>query len=355
MIISDQSMDITFGDSPCERLLSSLKTGQTLSAARLLTALDGESEDVLKDTIEHLSYMGVDLDIQDLPVHAADSETTVRLRREQILANQGNLLESLEETDPLKMYLEEIAGIPAQSDICLLARELGEANRAGKEALCRTELLNQCLSRIVELACGYTGHGVLLMDLIQEGSMGLWESLTDYEDGDFEQFRDHCIHWNLKKAVILYAHAAGVGQRLKQAVEDYRAVDEKLLAELGRNPTLEEIAEGLHLSVQETAAVAGMLENARLLQRSRKPEPEQIPQEEDQAVEDTAYFQMRQRISELLSGLSEQDAKLLTLRYGLEGGVPMDPQQVGSRLGLTPEEVVSRETAALAKLRNNNQ
>ncbi|MEE1036890.1 MAG: sigma factor-like helix-turn-helix DNA-binding protein, partial [Oscillospiraceae bacterium] len=73
---------------------------------------------------------------------------------------------------------------------------------------------------------------------------------------------------------------------------------------------------------------------------------------EDQAVENTALFQMRQRISDLLSGLSETDAKLLTLRFGLEGGQPMGPEEAGRRLGLTPEEVVAREAAALAKLRN---
>ena len=68
-------------------------------------------------------------------------------------------------------------------------------------------------------------------------------------------------------------------------------------------------------------------------------------------MEDTAYFQMRQRIAELLSGLSETDAKILTLRYGLEGGLPMDAGQVGEKLGLTATEVNEREAAALQKLR----
>ena len=83
-----------------------------------------------------------------------------------------------------------------------------------------------------------------------------------------------------------------------------------------------------------------------------KAQPEPDPQEEEQAVEDTAYFQMRQRIQELLSALSETDAKLLTLRFGLEGGKPMTPVQTGQVLGLTPEQVVSREAAALNQLRN---
>ena len=69
-------------------------------------------------------------------------------------------------------------------------------------------------------------------------------------------------------------------------------------------------------------------------------------------MEDTALFQMHQRISDLLSALDDADAKLLTLRFGLEGGLPLSPEEVGRKLNLTPEEVVAREAAALAKLRS---
>ena len=97
-----------------------------------------------------------------------------------------------------------------------------------------------------------------------------------------------------------------------------------------------------------------MVENARLIAQAKKqPEPEEEEIAETQAVEDTAYFQMRQRISDLLSSLSEEDAKLISLRYGLDGGMPMSPSDTGKRLGLTPDEVVAREAAALAKLRNS--
>ena len=81
-------------------------------------------------------------------------------------------------------------------------------------------------------------------------------------------------------------------------------------------------------------------------------EPKTEDPDDDKHVEDTAYFQMRQRIMELLSGLSELDAKILTLRYGLEGGLPESPQETGKKLGITPDEVISREAAALAQLRN---
>ncbi|MBQ7344717.1 MAG: hypothetical protein IJW45_01465, partial [Oscillospiraceae bacterium] len=135
-------------------------------------------------------------------------------------------------------------------------------------------------------------------------------------------------------------------------MEDYRAVDERLLSELGRNATLEEIALELHMTVEEAATVAKTLDSARTLAQAKKPqEPVEEDPEEQQAVEDTAYFQMRQRIAELLSGLDETDAKLLTYRFGLEGGKPLSPEETGRKLGLTAEEVVAREAAALAKLR----
>ena len=117
---------------------------------------------------------------------------------------------------------------------------------------------------------------------------------------------------------------------------------------------MQEVAENLHISAQEAQMLADTLQTVRQLNRAKQPEPEQLPQEEDQAVEDTAYFQMRQRIQELLSSLDESDAKLLTLRYGLEGGLPLDPVETGKRLGMTPEEVVAREATALSKLRQQN-
>ena len=108
------------------------------------------------------------------------------------------------------------------------------------------------------------------------------------------------------------------------------------------------------MSAEEAAAVAKMLDSARMMAQAKKPvQPEEEDPEDQQAVEDTAYFQARQRIAELLSNLDEADAKLLTLRFGLEGGKPLAPEETGKKLGLTPEEVVAREAAALAKLRSS--
>ena len=216
------------------------------------------------------------------------------------------------------------------------------------------KLVNLSLSRVVELACELAGKGVLLLDLIQEGSLGLWQGILHYTGGDFAAHRDWWIRQSLAKAVFLQARSGDLGQKLRQGMEDYRDVDQRLLGELGRNPTLEEIAEAMHVTAQEAAVYADMMTMARTRQQvDAAMEPNKAePEEEDQAVENTAYFQMRQRITDLLSSLSEKDAKLLTLRFGLEGGMPLSPEETGKQLGLTAQEVITAEANALAKLRN---
>ncbi len=340
-------MDFTFEDSLWEQTLPTLQ--ETIAAESFLALLEGEDESFVEDAFAQLVARGIRLDISGLPKVSGVGEAAVRLRREEQLVKNGRLLQDLEESDPLKLYLQEIAGIPACGDLNVLAEEL---KTNSEDPQLQQNILNLCLSRVYELACRHTGYGVLLLDLIQEGSMGLWQNLSAYTGGDFAAFRDWHIGQSMAYVITLQARQQGVGQKMRQALEDYRSVDEKLLTELGRNPTQEEIAQELHMSLQQTEIVDAMLQTARNMHRAKaEQEPKEDAPEEEQAVEDTAYFQMRQRIQELLSGLDEQSAKLLTLRFGLEGGLPKTPEETGAILGLTPEEVVRTEAQALLQLR----
>lgn len=342
-------LEITFEDAPWQAVVDELREGESVCGAKLLTLLEESDEEQVQEVLEALIEKQVTLDIQALPKMPANSSAAVRLHQEQLLAEKDMLPQGLDENDPLRLYLEEIAQIPAAEDIALLAQRL-----AAGETQVLQPLTDGMLGQVVSISKEYVGHGVLLLDLIQEASLGLWQGLQEYRGGDFVRHIGWWIRQYLAGAVVLQAKNDGVGQKLRQALEDYRAVDEKLLTELGRNPTMEEMADAMHLSTQDADVLADMLENARNLQHIKAPEPEQLPQEEDQAVEDTAYFQMRQRIAELMSVLPAQEAKLLSLRYGLEGGVPLNPQQVANRLGLTVEDVINGEAAALTKLRQQN-
>lgn len=321
--------------------------GARLSAARFLALMEGETEDAVEEALLFLESTQTALDPSDLPKAAGTGQAAVRLRREEELVKAGTLRQNLEENDPLRLYLEEVEANPVSGDLQAMAQRY-----AGGFDQVLPALTNGMLPVVIEMAQKMTGFGVLLLDLIQEGSLGLWQGILSYRSGDFQQHARWWIAQYMAKAVTLQAREAGVGQKMKQAMEDYRAVDERLLSDLGRNPTTEEIAQQMHMSVGETEAVAGMLEAARMLQRAKPDgkEAESDP-EEQQSVENTAYFQMRQRIEELLSVLDETDAQILSLRFGLAGGLPLPPEEVGKKLNLTSEEVVAREAAALKKLR----
>lgn len=341
-------LEFSFEQSPWEAFLRTKGMGDVISAANLLTMLEGEDEQAVEDALQDLETGCMVLDVSDLPRTAGAGEAALRLRREIQLVKKGLDLRDLEEGDPLRLYLEEIAQMPAFGDEQLLAQKAAKGDETAM-----LQLTNLGLSRVVELAGEHTGYGVLLLDLIQEGSLGLWQAIRNYRYGEYASFRDRWIRFYMAKVVTMQARAGGVGQKMRQALEDYKEVDERLLGELGRNPTIEEIALEMHMKPEEASVVKKMLDDARILAKVKKPEDEEEEKEaQEQAVEDTALFQMRQRILDLLSGLSKEDAELLTLRFGLEGGKPLSPEDVGRKLRLTPEEVVAREAAALAKLRN---
>ena len=341
------NLEFTFEESVLDLFPEAPMSG-FVSAVRFLAVMEEQSEEAVEDALLELENSDIVLDISDLPKTSGIGEAAVRLRREAELVKNNTLLTALEENDPLRLYLEELASIPACGDAQLLAQEYA----AGKAA--QEQLLNVMLSRVVDTAKEMTGNGVLLLDLIQEGSLGLWQAIVSFEGGDFESYADRWIRGSMAKLITMQARANGVGQKMRQALEDYKAVDERLLSELGRNATIEEIAEQMHMSAEEAALVKSMLDNARLVSRAKaENEPEEDPEEEEKHVEDTALFQMRQRIADLLADLPEEEATLLTLRFGLEGGRPLTPEETGRKLNLTPEEVVTKEATALMKLRGN--
>ena len=344
-------MDFTFEKSPLEQLLDLLNTGDRISGLECLKAIEDLSQEEAEEALLVLEERGITLDISDLPACGSDGEAAVRLKLEQKLAKTGQLQKGLEENDPLRLYLEELSGIPAIGDEKCLAQKY----LAGNDEVAQ-QLVNLSLSRVVERACGMTGRGVLLLDLIQEGSLGLWQGILNYTGGDYENHICWWIDQYLAKAVLMQAHTGGIWQKMRQGMADYRDADQQLLSELGRNPTLEEIAEAIHVSVEEAAIYAEMLTQARAKEQIEQlRQPKETTPDDEQAVENTAYFQTRQRIVEMLSTLTEQEAKLLTLRFGLEGDTPKTPEQTGAALGLTAEEVINQEAAALLKLRQQAQ
>lgn len=343
--------DFLFEKSPWEVYLDACKSGTAVPAVGLLAMLEGEDDEAVEDAFQMIDDKHLTIDLTSLPHTASSGQTSARLAQEAEYVKNGLDPHAMSETDPLRLYLEEIASIPAAGDEALLAQRAASGDTKAAHAL--TEL---GLNRVVQLAAEYSGHPVLLLDLIQEGNVGLWEAVASYSGGEYTAHRDRMIRGAIAKAILLQARSNGIGQKLRRSLQDFRSTDEKLLAHLGHNPSLEEIADEMNIHREEAETLRKMLDDAMLLAQAEKmlnPDRTEPDSEENLAVEDTAYFQMRQRISELLSQLSELDAKILTLRFGLEKGLPMSVEDTAKKLGLTAGEVSARENAALASLRNN--
>lgn len=341
--------DFTFERSPWDVCADSLKRGQTLSAVRFLTLLDREEEDAVEEAFLTLQEKRVTLDLSDLPRTYGSGETEQQLHREEELVKTGDLLGNLSDREPLKAFLEELAMIPVAGDPQVLAMQYAEGDTSVAQ-----RLSDLCLSRVVEEAKNHTGRGVLLMDLIQEGSLGLWEGILAYEGGEFEPHIQWWIRQGMAKAVVLQARAGGVLEHMRKNMEAFREADRRLLTELGRNATLEEIAAELHISPEEADMLQEQIRSAQALEKATRA-PAESEEGETEAVEDTAQFKARQRVLDMLSGLTGQEAQVVTLRFGLEGGAPMTAQETGRKLGLTADQVVALETAALAKMRKEEE
>ncbi len=339
--------DFVFEQAPWEAYLRSCKNGSVISGWNLISMLEDEEDNAVEDAFSILTVKKLQLDLSGLPQMSAGSNTAQRLQQEREYVTGGLKTALMEETDPLRLYLEEIAAAPTCGDEKLLAEQLSSGDQRAAQRL--TEL---GLSRVVEIAAEYAGQAVLLLDLIQEGNIGLWEAISGYRGGDYAAQRDEAIRSSVLKAIVLQARSNGISQKMKKALQDYRAADQHLLTKLGRNPGLEEIAQEMHISLEQAQTIEKTMADILLLQKAEKlAAPKEETAEDELPVEDTAYFQMRQRISEMLSVLDEQEARILTMRFGLEKGLPMSAEEVAKALGITTAAVTACETAALSKLR----
>lgn len=333
--------------SPWDLALARLKRGDLLSAGRFLTLIRTSEDTSAEDAALELEDAGVMLDVTDLPSLPGNPDTDARLKLEQKLLAEGGWSETLDDKDPLRLFVEELEfrKNPEQEDD--LAAKAVSGNQKAME-----QLTDGYLRTVFECAREYAGKGVLLMDLVQEGSLGLWQGILCYGGGSF---REHALWWirqAMARAVTLQAEADGVGGHLAGQIDRYQQAERTLLRDLGRMPTDQELAQELGVTLEETEALAKMLREIQNMDRIHKEQDQKEAEPEDElAVEDTAYYQTRERVDDLMSGLTEQETMVLNLRYGLNGKAPMTVQETASRLNLTGSEVTELEAAALKKMR----
>ncbi len=255
----------------------------------------------------------------------------------------------------LKHYLEEIARFPQLTE--KEEKALAVAIRGGdKEAVKR--LVEANLKFVVSYAKRYSGMGLSLLDLINEGNLGLIEAAKRFDPDRSVKFITYAVWW-IRQAIIhaltQNTHITNVPQKLSDEITQMKKKTERLKAQLGREPTREEVARARGLSVQEVEDLEILAEKqVSLSDRTHEDDltvEEKLtdslaPSVEEQIVRSSVERQVR----EILSVLDEKEARVLKLRFGLEGRPPQTLQKIGNALHLTRERVRQIEQRAIRKL-----
>ena len=260
--------------------------------------------------------------------------------------------------DPVRMYLKEIGKVPlltAEEEI-ELAKRMEQGDERAKKRLAEANL-----RLVVSIAKRYVGRGMLFLDLIQEGNLGLIKAVEkfDYRKGyKFSTYATWWIRQAITRAIADQARTIRIPVHMVETINKLIRVSRQLLQELGREPTPEEIAEEMDLSVERVREI---------LKISQEPVSLETPigKEEDSHLGDfiqddnvpvpadaAAFTMLREQLEEVLSTLTEREQKVLRLRFGLDDGRARTLEEVGKEFKVTRERIRQIEAKALRKLRH---
>ena len=314
---------------------------------------------------EYLEQNGVDIltipeDGEDDDIDPVDIED---IEREEIDvdAEMTSALEGVSIEDPVRMYLKEIGKVPllsAEEEI-ELAKKMEEGGPEGEAA--KKKLAEANLRLVVSIAKRYVGRGMLFLDLIQEGNLGLIKAVEkfDYHKGyKFSTYATWWIRQAITRAIADQARTIRIPVHMVETINKLIRVSRQLLQELGREPLPEEIAEEMNMPVDRVREI---------LKISQEPVSLETPigEEEDSHLGDfiqdenvpvpaeaAAFTLLKEQLVEVLGTLTEREQKVLCLRFGLEDGRARTLEEVGKEFNVTRERIRQIEAKALRKLRH---
>ncbi len=260
--------------------------------------------------------------------------------------------------DPVRMYLKEIGRVPlltAENEV-ELARRIEEGDEDAKRRLAEANL-----RLVVSIAKRYVGRGMLFLDLIQEGNLGLIKAVEkfDYRKGyKFSTYATWWIRQAITRAIADQARTIRIPVHMVETINKLIRVQRHLLQELGREPTAEEIAEEMDVSVERVREILKVAQEPVSLETPIGEEEDShlgdfIEDEDAPApAEAASYLLLREQISEVLSSLTPREQRVLELRFGLDDGRARTLEEVGQVFGVTRERIRQIEAKALRKLRH---
>ena len=317
---------------------------------KIFDFLEASGVDVLRITENSADDLMLD---DDMDIDGLDDEEEVELDKIDLSLPEGVSIE-----DPVRMYLKEIGKVPllsAEEEI-ELAKKMEQGDENAKKRLAEANL-----RLVVSIAKRYVGRGMLFLDLIQEGNLGLIKAVEkfDYRKGyKFSTYATWWIRQAITRAIADQARTIRIPVHMVETINKLIRVSRQLLQELGREPTPEEIAEEMDMPVDRVREI---------LKISQEPVSLETPigEEEDSHLGDfiqddnvpvpadaAAFTLLKEQLVEVLGTLTEREQKVLRLRFGLDDGRARTLEEVGKEFNVTRERIRQIEAKALRKLRH---
>ena len=294
-----------------------------------------------------------DLDIKSIDEESSEDTETAETETAEIAVPKGISID-----DPVRMYLKEIGKIPLLKphEEVEFARLMSEGDERSKQ-----KLVEANLRLVVSIAKRYVGRGMLFLDLIQEGNLGLIKAVEkfDYKKGyKFSTYATWWIRQAITRAIADQARTIRIPVHMVETINKLIRVSRQRLQGLGRDPKPEEIAKVMNMSEDKVREIMKIAQDPVSLETPIGEEEDShlgdfIPDEDAPApAEAAAYSLLKEQIEEVLNTLNDREQKVLKLRFGLEDGRARTLEEVGKEFDVTRERIRQIEAKALRKLRH---
>ena len=355
-------------------LEESKKTGKVASK-KLVETLDAvdATEEQTEKFYDVLETAGVEIDVSDvldlIGTAELDNPTLGEMRAiedEGIDVSNENI-EDIDDSnvkldDPIRMYLKEIGKIKLLSpeEELEVAKKMVEGSEQERDAA-RKRMSEANLRLVVSIAKRYVGRGMQLLDLIQEGNLGLMKAVEkfDYTKGyKFSTYATWWIRQSITRAIADQARTIRIPVHMVETINRVLRTSHSMVQKLGREPTTTEIAQELHMEVSKVEEILKIAQEPVSLETPIGEEEDSHlgdfiqDDEASQPSEEASYTLLREQLEEVLSTLTPREEQVLRMRFGLIDGKPHTLEEVGKEFDVTRERIRQIESKALRKLRH---
>ena len=339
-------------------IIKKAKAKGKMTYGELASELNDANPEQIDKIFDAFEDMGVSVEKDDLDIEEPDIEDLEAVEDIKLEDIDLNNIDGVNIDDPVRMYLREIGRIPLLSyeEETALAQRILDGDEEAKQKLAESNL-----RLVVSIAKKYVGRGMLFLDLIQEGNMGLIKAVEkfDYTKGyKFSTYATWWIRQAITRAIADQARTIRIPVHMVETINKLIRTSRHLLQQLGREPTPEEIAKEMEIPVEKVMEIQKIAQDPVSLETPIGEEDDShlgdfIPDDDSPAPQDSAaYTLLREQLEEVMSTLTPREAKVLKLRFGLEDGKARTLEEVGKEFQVTRERIRQIEAKALRKLRH---